>query len=220
MNRAWLCVVVLACAVTGCMAENPSGDLRAVWSIGLDEPTSASCDEAGIASVELAVRSGQHDVTEISSCQSGQRTFRQLPVASYTVTISGLDGNDCPIYEGSATNVTPGDPGLPEDVTIALERLPTEGTVSVEWMFEDGRLCGTHGVDQVTVTLMSDDVEILTTFLDCEQGTFETLAVPSGAVDVSITATQNGTPLCHVETGLDLVPCGDLSVLAILEPCE
>jgi hypothetical protein len=45
------------------------------------------------------------------------------------------------------------------------------------------------------------------------------LAVPAGSVDVMLQASQGDAELCHVETNLTLAPCGELDILAVLDPC-
>lgn len=220
MRRAMLGAAVLTVCAAGCVSEVPTGDMRASWTIGLDEPSLSSCEAAGIDAIQVDLTSEKHDVSEVTSCPSGQRTFRQLPVTRYTVTLMGLDETGCPVYEGSVGGVTPADEGLPEEVPVVLERLPASGTVSVTWRFEDGLMCGAHGVEDVTVTILSDDVEQARVDVGCDEGQYEMLAVPVGSVDVSIEATSPDGALCHVRTNLDLAPCGTVDVLAVLEPCD
>ncbi len=217
-TRLWPILVALA-TLQGCDLATSRGDLSVSWSIGLDVPSVTECEAASIESVLLILDGERHDFEESVSCASGERTLRDIPSERYAVAVQGLDSEGCPVYEGVVDGVFPDSGTDPAGVSIVMERVVPSGNLDLEWAFDDGRLCGGHGVDDVDLLVLSDDVTVVSETLPCDQGGYEILDIPAGSIDVRITATGTEQSFCWVDTDLVLQPCSDLSVAAFLDTC-
>lgn len=220
MSRAAAMLAALVLLGTqGCMAETRSGDLTVSWTIGLDEPSEDQCTGAGIESILVSVSSPAFDDAEETTCTEGSWTFHGLPVSSYTVRVRGVDGTGCAVYQGTIGDVVP---SMEEDAgqtEIIMQRVTPGGSVAIAWRFEDGMMCGAHGIERVHLELLSNDSMILEDDLACDSGLVEVTDVPAGSVDLRLSGLEGGIEMCYVATNLDLEPCDTLSVDASLQPC-
>ncbi len=220
MSRAAATLAALSVlAAQGCVAETRSGDLTVSWTIGLDAPSSDQCTEAGIESILITVASNAFDDAEETACTDGRWTFRGLPVSNYTVRVQGLDASGCAVYQGTLSDVVPSmdedDPGT----EIIMQRVTPGGSVELSWRFEDGMMCGAHGVEQVHLQLLSDDSMVLEDDFSCDAGMVQVAEVPAGSIDLRLSGLEGAVEMCYVATNLALEPCDVLSVEASLEPC-
>jgi hypothetical protein len=197
--HAWLASIAILAA--GCVTDTDRGDMVVAWTIGLSEPTTEECSASMIDSIEIALESPSHDDEAGASCTAGERTFSSLPVDGYAVRVRGLDASGCVVYAGSLANAVPGR-DEPERVEVILGRQDPSGTLHVTWRFEDGMMCGAHGIEQVRLQVLSDDAWVTDT-----------------EIELRILAYEGPAELCYVATGLDLAPCDTLDVEASLEPC-
>ena len=220
MSRAAATLAALALLGTsGCMAETRSGDLTVAWTIGLDEPSEDQCTEAGIESILITVASSEFDDSDRSTCSEGQLSFHGLPVSSYTVRVQGMDEAGCAVYQGTLADIVPTmDEEIPE-TEIIMQRVTPGGSVAIAWWFEDGMVCGAHGVEQVHLQLLSEDSMVLEDDFACDAGMVEVTDVPAGSIDLRLSGLEGPMELCYVATNLVLLPCDTLAVEAELEPC-
>ena len=218
-RAGFLALLPAIATIGGCDGNGSTGDLRIGWTVGLDDPTVTACEAASIESVLVSLAGPDHDFEETVSCASGERTFRDIPVEHYDVTVQGLDADGCRVYEGSEDGVVPVGGAEPGQATVIMQAVAPSGSLDLEWAFEDGGLCGVHGVTEVDLLLLSDDVTVAEETLSCDLGAFVAADVPAGSIDVSVTAVGTGGTYCWVGTDLTLAPCSTLPVQALLEIC-
>lgn len=173
--RTWF--VILA---GGCVVQQPSevpvgeGVVEVSWQVG-----ASGCEQAGVQ--EVVVEVGPASASFACDAGGGSLT---VPEGRWPVDAYGLDEKGLERYAGSADGVQVWTDEATTVPTIVLGALPADLTVT--WFFENGRLCGGNGVEEVDVTVFDDDyiVDSLTTA--CDDG-IETLdAVTSGAYTVSV----------------------------------
>jgi len=220
MSRAaaTLVALVFLCA-QGCVVETRSGDLTVAWTIGLDEPSEDQCTEAGIESILISVASSTFDDSEEVTCTEGRWTFHSLPVSNYTVRVQGMDAAGCAVYQGTLADIVQSTDEDHAETGIIMQRATPGGSVAISWRFEDGMVCGAHGVEQVHLQLLSNDTMILDDDFACDAGMIEVTDVPAGSIDLRLSGLEGPLELCYVATNLALEPCDTLSVEASLEPC-
>jgi hypothetical protein len=220
MSRAAATLAALVLLGTqGCMAETRSGDLTVSWTIGLDDPTEEQCTDAGIESILVTVTSSEFSDAEETTCTEGRRTLHALPVSSYTVRVQGMDAAGCAVYQGTLADVVPSlEEDLP-DTEVIMQRVTPGGSVAITWRFDDGMVCGAHGIERVHLQLLSDDSMILEDDFPCDSGMLEVTDVPAGSIDLRLSGLEGAMEQCYVATNLDLEPCDTLAVEASLSPC-
>jgi hypothetical protein len=220
MSRAAATLAALVLLGTqGCMAETRSGDLTVSWTIGLDDPTEDQCTGAGIESILVSVTSSEFTDSEETTCTDGRRTLHGLPVSNYTVRVQGMDAAGCAVYQGTLADVVPTTDEDHPETEIIMQRVTPGGSVAISWRFEDGMVCGAHGVEEVHLQLLSDDAMVLEDDFACDAGMVEVTDVPAGSIDLRLSGLEGPVEQCYVATNLALEPCDLLSVEALLEPC-
>jgi len=208
-----------ALVLSGCFAQTERGDLTVSWTIGLDQPTASQCESAGIETISMRVAgTGWTDEVE-TGCPAGERFFSAVPVGEYSVTLRGLDAGGCAVYGGSLSGVHVASGSEPADAAVILESVTPSGSMMITWRFEDGMMCGAHGIEEVHVQILSDDATVYESDLPCDDGLVDLEEVPAGSIDLMVSAFEGPMEMCYVETNLDLLPCDDLSVDASLSPC-
>jgi hypothetical protein len=218
MRRSLVLAAVVALGLVGCMRDVERGDLAVSWTIGLDRPTEAECESAGIDRVSVSLASSTHDAREEVDCSDGSALFEDIPVAGYAVRVRGLDASGCTVYGGDRAEALPGAQETGE-VDVILGRLEPAGAILVGWRFEDGMMCGAHAVEQVRIQVLSDDEWVADTYVPCDAGAAELPDVPAGSIDLKLSAFEGPAELCYLVTDLPLAPCDTVSVDASLVPC-
>lgn len=206
--------------VSGCDEDTATGDLQVAWTIGLDDPTTMECTDKGIALITVSLTSSQHDEEREVACDDGSVTFQNIPKVTYSVSVVGEDDTGCPIYSGETSGARPSEEAEPEVASVTLQHLEPSGTLQIGWVFEDGGLCGANDVDEVDITVLANDVEIVNESVPCNDGIMELNPVEAGSIDVRLEAQSGETTLCYVQTNMTLDPCATLDVDAVLAPCS
>lgn len=150
-----------ACIFVSPPPHDPYGDLSFDWSFaGI-----ASCDEAGVDEVDLALLQGGEVVMVIERepCVGGGLTITDLREGTYEVAIDAYSRESVPLYAGSfVARVVGGEDTYAGVVELdALGDPPpppvTNGALALFWAFnyptDDALIfdCGTAGVEEVDV---------------------------------------------------------------------
>ena len=195
--RTWFVVpvVVLAAACVVQQQEIVVGDgvVDVSWRVG-----ASGCDVSGVTDVVVEIGSS----SKIFACTDGVGSL-SVPEGSWSVQAVGLDEDGAERYFGSADKVRVVADEITTVPTLVLGALPAH--VTVTWYFENGRLCGGNGVDEVDITVFDDDyiVDNLTT--TCDDGIEALEAVTAGSYTVSVLGRDaSGTARFGGEADVDL----------------
>jgi hypothetical protein len=200
-----------------CEKETAVVDMTVGWTIGLESPTPEICLRAGIENVLVALDSAGDSFERRGGCMDGEIVFENIPQTEYTVSVSGLDPGGCPIYYGEQ-RVDSGGPGQVAE-TLRLESVPSTGSVTIAWWFEDARFCSYHAVETVRVTIFRDDVDIVDEDVGCDLGVFTIERALTGRYSIRLEALAAEGLLCSEYHDAVLEPCGAIEAEGPLEPC-
>ena len=191
-------------ALVGCVVrteEEPDvdGSIEVGWEVG-----AAGCEAAGVETVTVTV----DEQTSSFACADGVGSVDVAP-GQYLVTLEGLDADGHPRYGGEGSvSVGPGEVvTLP---TVVLSALPASLTVT--WYFENGRLCGSNGVEEVDLRVFEDDYLVDEVTAGCDDGAATIASLPAGTYDVGLYArdadgvvTFSATEVADLGKGDDVV---------------
>ncbi len=185
-------------ALTACSAMEPEpldGTLAVSWQVGTQ-----GCEASGVTDIEVEADGRLRS----AACTQGELSMT-VPAGDHLVTLWGLDGGGVARYEGSASvSVHEGEAvTLP---TVVLGGIPA--TLDVTWYFENGRLCGGNGVDDVEIVVFDDDFIVTSLATTCDDGIERIEGLQSGLYTVSVlgrdgdgTIQFNGSDLVEVDKG-------------------
>ena len=183
----------LACAGLGCgepVEPVGPGQLELAWQI-----LPRGCQVAGVTQVRAALEGGAgvEPLERVFACEDGAGLLEQLEPARYQVTLEGLDAGGAATFEAPSREVT---------VRGEQRNAPTEpfrlsarpAAVVVGWRFDDGRVCGAHGVGRVRVTLFDEgDFEVAREGFACDEGAGLLEDVPAGTYQVLAEAASGAS---------------------------
>lgn len=137
------------------------GQLALTWQV-----SPRGCADAGVANVSVNLE-GPADRNEIFECDKGEVTVRDVVAGTYTVSIEGLDSDGVPRFTSPPTRTTVHPDLTATNAHARLIAKPSE--VRVSWRFQDGRVCGAHGVDELNVSAFDKfDYQVATVDGDCD----------------------------------------------------
>ncbi|MBN1773036.1 MAG: hypothetical protein JXB32_17350 [Deltaproteobacteria bacterium] len=210
-------LLVLSVFLPGCAPEG-TGDAEVQWAVGL----TGSCAQAGLdyVTARLETRDGTLLARQDAPCDAHVVRFRDLPVGSYRVRLSGFDEQDVEAYEATISDLTVQE-GL-EPVSYLARLAPRPGSIDLAWFFQGGRLCSAYGVEQVLVSLYTSDLEIATAAFRCDRGLAILDDLLPGSYEVRVDAIDTRGVPSHsfVATGLKLRPGHRLLLDAELVACQ
>jgi hypothetical protein len=210
-----LCVAVGIAANAGCVVhsdviEDPApatGGIDVTWQVG-----AAGCEAAGVQTIRVETEDTTHEV----ACTAGG-TSVDLSAGLHQLWLTGLDAGGRPRYEAQVPDVRVMAGEVTTVPTVILEALPSE--ITVTWYFDNGRLCGGNGVEDVDLTLFDDDtiVEALTT--PCDDGIEALPAVQAGSYTLAVHGRDaDGKITWGATRDLDLDKGDARTVEVMLEP--
>ena len=141
-----LAATLIATSFMAC-GEGPSvsrGALTATWDV-----LPSGCDVAGVESVEIAL-SGASERTSIFDCEAGSATIDEIKTGTYDIALTGLDPDGKRTFIGHESDVLV-HADINASVRITLVSAP--GEVSTTWAFDNGRLCGTNGIETIQIRI-------------------------------------------------------------------
>ncbi len=177
-------MVAAVLAASGCVVQSQGGEggtgvgapggIDVSWAVG-----ASGCVAAGVETVRI---SGDGVMTEVP-CGDGAVSIDADP-GIVDLVFDGLDVDGRPRYQAQADDVRVNSGEVTTLPTVVLAALPAN--ITVIWYFENGRLCGANGIDDLDVTLYDDDniVETLTT--PCDDGIEEVPSVQSGTYTLAV----------------------------------
>jgi len=217
MHKRFAPLLALSVFLPGCAPEG-TGDAEVQWTVGL----TGSCSQAGLYSV--AARLETLDGTLVARldarCEAVAVRFRDIPVGSYRVRLSGIDDEDVEAYAATIPALSIHE-GL-EPASYLARLAPRPGAIDLLWYFRSGRLCSAYGVEEVLVSLYSSDLEITTAAFRCDRGAAILDELLPGPYDVRVDGLDaHGVPThSFVVAGLKLRPGHVLSLDAELVECQ
>jgi hypothetical protein len=169
MKRVAMGLLALGCLVaTGCGDEvEPlgSGSLSLSWEV-----SPRGCASADVTHVEVQLRNAKHQVYELFECEQGRAYLPRVEPGNYRLSLSGLDRSGRETFTSLAQNMT-----VRAEVvnTVDFVRLTAKpAQLTVEWLFDNGRVCGANSVEQVEIAIFDDlDFEVERKRASCNNGT-------------------------------------------------
>jgi len=169
--------LLVACATVE--PEPLDGSLTVSWQVGTQ-----GCEGSGVTDIEVEVG----DMVRSAACTQGELSMT-VPAGDHRVFVVGLDVDGVARYEGSTnTSVYEGEAvTLP---TVVLGGIPA--SVDVTWYFENGRLCGGNGVEDVEIVVFENDFIVSSLATTCDDGIERLDDLQSGTYTVSVLGRDDG----------------------------
>lgn len=191
-------VIMAALAVMGlCGCGEPlsapgAGALVVPWEV-----LPMGCQQAGLEHVRLTLlpRDGSTPPSRLSleaPCAQGVITLKDVDYGAYTLKLEGLSQALEPRYLAQPSDVIVIQPEATRRLD-ALVLTPKPSTLDVIWRFEDGALCGAHGVDEVEVMLFDQAGYMLSSAQrECALGHARFEGLKAGAYSALVRAGEGG----------------------------
>ena len=181
-------LITSSLALSACsdeVAPFGTGSVALEWAV-----SPRGCEEAGVMHVEaqLTRTSDTSTTTHRVACSQGTAIIDDLTVGDYQIALQGLDERDRPIFSAPSRELVVRPDTLERlEEPLRLSAMPS--TLQVGWRFEDGRVCGAHGVEQIEVGVFDEsDFEVARARFDCNQGWGQITPIPAGQYTAVIEA--------------------------------
>ena len=126
------------------------GTLSLTWEV-----LPGGCEDEGVERIEVSFEPARGaNPAHVFDCDQQAATI-DLIAGQYTLESRGLDARGRAVVEATPREVSVRD-GYVTRLEAIVELTAIPGSVEVEWQFEDGRVCGAHGVSQVELTVFDD----------------------------------------------------------------
>ncbi len=187
------------------------GSLEMSWEI-----SPRGCTESGVRMVEAHLM-GPEGRIERFECQDRAGALRTLQPGTYEFQLVGIDPAGTPIFESSERTLTI-ESDRTEDVgTVRLTARPAD--VHVEWLFSNGRVCGSNDVDQISLAAFDEfDFEVLREFYECNDGVGTLSDLPAGVWTVEVTGYSGSTAKYRGVADLKTSRGADMTTEIVMEP--
>ncbi|MCA9563466.1 MAG: hypothetical protein KC561_08250 [Myxococcales bacterium] len=139
----------------------PPGTVELSWLVG-----TSGCAQSEVETVAVLLSGEGATNVRNFDCADGGAVIEGLEPGSYSAILEGLDEDSIARFGGESASISVRSGGISTVPTIRLEALPAE--VEVSWYFENGRLCGSNGVEDVLVTFFRDEMAYRTESGPCE----------------------------------------------------
>lgn len=164
------------------------GTLVVAWQVG-----ASGCEAAGVTQVDVTV---DGEAMGTFPCDAASASFEVRP-GQRQLLLDGIDAQGAVRY-GGETTVSVGSGETVNAPTVVLGALPAELTVT--WFFDNGRLCGANGVEDVEVTVFEDDYVVDSLITPCDDGAATIESLVAGTYDVNLLATGGDRRFSGTET--------------------
>jgi hypothetical protein len=156
------------------------GEIALTWQI-----SPRGCADANVTNVVVGVR-GPETRTEIFECDRGEAMLFDLTAGTYAVSIEGIDEDGIARFTSADSRVTVHPELTTPNSHTRLVAKPSEAVVS--WRFEDGRVCGAHGLTQMNISAFDKfDYQVATVDADCNQASTALSEVFAGTYLIQVT---------------------------------
>ncbi|MFU8802323.1 MAG: hypothetical protein ACNA8W_00800 [Bradymonadaceae bacterium] len=146
-------VAVLAMlGVTACGGDiEPlgQGSLALEWEV-----SPRGCEQADVTQVLVELNNSKRYYSEIFDCTFGHAYVEDMVPGNYQLEVSGLDTTGRVTFASPSRSVTIRAEVLNRTETLRLTARPAE--LEVEWIFDNGRVCGANEVDRVEVAVFDE----------------------------------------------------------------
>lgn len=171
-----------------------AGEMTVSWEL-----KETDCRGAGVESVAVQLtpvddgvdgeaRGGQRH-SETVECAAGEATVEGLEGANYDLELLGRDHVGDVVFAAGPRRVTV----YPErqNVVGTMELLARPSQLQVEWRFQNGRVCGTNGVERLRIDVMNEAGEsVAGSSVACSSGGAVLEEVPPGLFRVALEANS------------------------------
>lgn len=157
------------------------GSLELAWEVA-----PRGCEDAGVEQIEARVTHGQRSYEERFACADGEGRVDGVEAGKYDVRLVGLDADERETFMSDKQRVVVNAEKTSDAPTTRLTAKPVD--LEVAWRFDDGRVCGSKGVDEVEVAVYDPAYyELGRANFDCDggQGTIDDLIAGDYVVEVS-----------------------------------
>jgi hypothetical protein len=199
-------LLLAATALAACSTVEPEpldGTLTVSWQVGTQ-----GCEASGVSDVEVEVDGRLRS----AACTQGELSMT-VPAGDHRVSLWGIDAGGVARYEGSASaSVYEGEAvTLP---TVVLGGIPA--AVDVTWYFENGRLCGGNGVEDVEIVVFDDDFIVTSLATTCDDGIERLGGLQSGLYTLSVLGRDESGTIQFSGSEMVDVDKGDLAVVEVM----
>jgi hypothetical protein len=186
-----------------------TGGVDVSWQVG-----AGGCEAAGVQTIRVETEAESLE----AACADGGMSL-DLEAGLHQLWLTGLDDQGRPRYEGEVADVRVVGGEITTVPTVVLQAMPSELTVT--WYFDNGRLCGGNGVDEVDLTLFDDDTIVETLTTPCDDGIEALPPVQSGSYTLSVLGRDgDGRITWGATQELDLGKGDAITVEVMLEPWQ
>lgn len=187
LARRLLIASSLALSLTACgdpVEPVGAASVRASWEV-----LPRGCDAGDVAQVELRFeRAGKIAASASFPCEQGEGVVMELDPGRYLLSAHGVNALGDVTFSSPEQQLAAHAERTSElAAPLRLSARPAE--VEILWRFEDGRVCGAHGVRHVRASLFDgQDFLVAQQSFGCDQGRGVVPEVPAGAYTVLLEA--------------------------------
>ncbi|MFW5967831.1 MAG: hypothetical protein ACOCV2_09950 [Persicimonas sp.] len=122
------------------------GSLELTWEVA-----PRGCEDAGVEQIEARVTHGQRSYDERFACADGKGRVDEVEAGKYDVQLVGLDADEKETFISDKQRVVVNAEKTSDAPKTRLTAKPVD--LEVSWRFDDGRVCGSKGVEKVEVAV-------------------------------------------------------------------
>lgn len=140
------------------------GSLALEWEV-----SPRGCEQADVSDILVELRNGHRHYTEIFDCKRGEAYVEDVIPGNYSLEVSGLDSTGRGTFAAPERSITIRAEVLNRTEAIRLTARPAR--LDVEWIFDNGRVCGANEVERVEVAIFDgSDFEMARERFTCNDG--------------------------------------------------
>ncbi len=150
------------------------GSLEVAWEVA-----PMGCEAGDVHHVNAVLQNERRSYDRRVGCNTSSMVFTNVEPGNYKLDLTGLDQGGHPTFERQLEDILirpeeRNDLGL-VDLTARMS------TAQVEWYFENQRVCGTNGVEEVELTVFDDAYyEVFRGSADCDAGVIDVEGLRAG----------------------------------------
>lgn len=194
--------------------QSALGNVQLSWTIA-GQSAAAGCNAAGLSKMFISILDPSKTkivATGEANCASGGANLTGVPTGTVYIQLDGATAGGAILY-GNPTVFGPVEvlPAATTFIDGAIDVVSMTSTVSLDWQFQDGGTCGSHGSEFVLVEvsdLAGGQQTVVIPMSDawakkpCDIG-------PNATYDNRVLDMQFATPTCQIPAGAKgLVVCG------------
>jgi hypothetical protein len=180
---------LIVLALAGCGQEvEPLG----MGSLALEwEVSPRGCLLADVDQVLMELKNERRHYVEVFDCERGQAFVDELSAGNYSLDVYGLDPSGRAIFAAPSRTLTIRSEVLNRTETLRLTARPA--TLDVEWVFDNGRVCGSNDVDVVEIAVFDEsDFEMARHRFSCNDGEGRVPGLAAGSFLVEAAGLSRG----------------------------